>query len=360
MHIHSHTHTPHRHPTHVRLTHKHIHKYTHTAHTTQTCHHSPHTYHTHLLYKQHTVHKHPHTSHALHHLHAASVPHTPRIHTRRHTTCTTQPDTQNTHTGHIPSTRATHLLHTQLTSYTRRAHTPDTNTHALDKHPHIPHTPHTCTHTPSAYHTLHTCTHRTPLTRIPTPIQTHMPLHHTHTPYTNTCVRHTPPPHTTYTHSTRCTREMPCYLVRRARPHMLPVCPDVFPTSTVFLVSLIFILGPLAGGSRQHLLRSAVWVYPMPGLTSHLPSTGDSLWASNEPCTLLSLFSGREPIPRIIFIPQTLRPGWLSLQPFIFEPSVQKRWKHGPSCRNTVVKATRRFLGVLAKEGGSSAPLGAA
>lgn len=153
---------------------------------------------------------------------------------------------------------------------------------------------------------------------------------------------------------------MPCYLVRRARPHMLPVCPDVFPTSTVFLISLIFILGPLARGSRQHLLRSAEWACPMPGLTSHLPSTGDSLWASSEPCTLLSLFSGHEPIPRVVFIPQTLRPGWLSLQLFIFEPSVQKRWKHGPSCRNTVVKATGRFLGVLAREGGSPAPLGAA
>lgn len=169
--------------------------------------HIPHTPHiqTQTLYRNIRTHHMPYTT--------CTQPayHTHCVYTHAHTTCVTQPDTQNTHTWHNLSTHATHLLHTQHTSYTRtphtRHHSPTLHTtHTLYKHTcsrqtptHITYPTHTCTHTLThTYHTLHTCTHRTPLTHIPTPIQTHMPhttpihhtqihaydTHHPHTPHT--------------------------------------------------------------------------------------------------------------------------------------------------------------------------------
>lgn len=155
-------HTPHIQTTHCTQTSAHItcptppacsQRTTHTAYTHTQTHHTHHP-------TRHT--EHPHGAHPLH-THHTSTAHPAHI-IHPHTT----------HTSPLPHT----AYHTHRYKHTCSRQTPT----------HITYPPHTCTHTPRTYHTLHTCTHRTPPTRIPTPIQTHMPLHHTHTPYTNTCI----------------------------------------------------------------------------------------------------------------------------------------------------------------------------
>ena len=196
----------------------------------------------------HTGHKHPHTSHTLHYLYTASMPHTLHIHTYRHTTCITQPDTQNTHTWHILSTHATHVLHTQHASYTRTPHThyhsPTTyhthpiQTHMLYTNTHTYHIPHTdlYTHTSHVPHTAYLYTLHTPYAHH-TPIQTHVPLYHTHTPCTNTYKLHTPPPHTTYTHSTHTHAHVRCSVTWCSGPG--PTCS--LSAQTCFLPALSFL-----------------------------------------------------------------------------------------------------------------------
>lgn len=152
----------------------------------------------------------------------------------------TQPDTQNTHTWHIPTchtcTHTTHTLPLPHTTYHRhpiQTHTRSTNTHTY-------HTPHTPVHTPPTRTTLHTCTHPAHPLHTSSPIQTHCALHHTRTPCTNTYILHTPSPHSTYTHiHTRAhAARMLCYTWCSGPGPMLPVCPGVLPPQALSVLSL--------------------------------------------------------------------------------------------------------------------------
>lgn len=176
------------------------------------------------------------------------MPHTLHIRTHRHITCITQPDTQNTQTGHILSTRATQVLHTQhtpspahhthVTTPHTMYHTPPIQTHMLDPNTHTYHIPptHLYTHTPHVTHTAYLYTPHTPYTHH-TPIQTHVPLHHAHTPCTNTYILHTPPPHTTYTHSIHTHAHMRCSVTWCSGPG--PTCS--LSAQTCFLPALSFL-----------------------------------------------------------------------------------------------------------------------